>query len=307
MTMTLNTFEFFKMPSFMTELGIYADQFSTLPNDIPSLCKVVQGLLIHQYWAGAYGFSIPEDRISEYQIRDVASKLDRIIELDGRALIESRSPEKRLVGNCRDYAVMMTAILRCKGIPARTRCGFGAFFGPGWYEDHLICEYWNAEECRWIYVDAELDGIHQKVLQYSFDPCDVPRDQFISGGEAWLMCRQGEEEPNNFGYGDTIGGLPNIRGNLIRDVAFLNKVEILGWDYWGLIEGEESELHDDDLALLDRAATLSVGSDEVFPELRKLYLREMRLRVPPTVKRYDDVAFTYEDILNGNSSLAKQL
>jgi hypothetical protein len=305
--MANHTLDFYAQPSFMTDPGIHADLFSELPDDIPALCEVVQGLLLHQYWAGAYGYSIPEERVSEYQIRDVSSKLDRVIELDDRPLLEPRPPDRRLIGNCRDYAVLMTAMLRYKGIPARTRCGFGAYFSPGWYEDHLICEVWSADDAKWIFVDAELDDVHREVLRFPFDPCDVPRDQFFSGGLAWQMCRRGEADPNSFGYGNTVGGLPNIRGNLVRDVAFLNKVEILGWDYWGLIEGDDSDLNEDDLALLDKAATLSLAGDDSFHELRSLYLRDMRLRVPPIVRRYDDVTFTFEDILKGNPSLAKHL
>jgi hypothetical protein len=305
--MANHTLDFYAQPSFMTDPGIHADLFSELPDDIPALCEVVQGLLLHQYWAGAYGYSIPEERVSEYQIRDVSSKLDRVIELDDRPLLEPRPPDRRLIGNCRDYAVLMTAMLRYKGIPARTRCGFGAYFSPGWYEDHLICEVWSADDAKWIFVDAELDDVHREVLRFPFDPCDVPRDQFFSGGLAWQMCRRGEADPNSFGYGNTVGGLPNIRGNLVRDVAFLNKVEILGWDYWGLIEGDDSDLNEDDLALLDKAATLSLARDDSFHELRSLYLRDMRLRVPPIVRRYDDVTFTFEDILKGDPSLAKHL
>ena len=298
---------FFKQLSFMTDPGVHADLFSILPKEIPALRKIVQGLLVHQYWAGAYGFTIPEDRLSEYQIRDVASKLERILELDGSLLTRSRPVERRLIGNCRDYAVLLTSMLRYQGVPARTRCGFGAYFSPGWYEDHLICEYWNFDEQSWVFVDAELDDVHQKALGYSFDPCAVPRDQFIPGGKAWLMCRHGEADPHNFGYGDTVGGLPNIRGNLVRDIAFLNKVEILGWDYWGIIEADDSSLNEDDLALLDRASTLSIDSGESFHELRSFYLSDMRLRVPPIVRRFDDVTFTYEDILKGDQSLVKYL
>ena len=87
----------------------------------------------------------------------------------------------------------------------------------------------------------------------------------------------------------------------------LNKVEILGWDYWGLIEGDDADLDEDDLALLDRAATRSLAGNDGFHELRSLYLRDMRLRVPPIVKRSDDVTFTLEDILKGDPSLAKYL
>jgi hypothetical protein len=300
-----NPLDYYAQHSLMSDPGEHVDLFSDLPDDVPALCQVVQGLLVHQYWAGAYGYTIPTERVSEYQIRDVAGKLDRIMELDDRPLSVARPPERRLVGNCRDYAVLLTAMLRHKGVPARTRCGFGTYFCPGWYEDHLICEFWSAEAQKWILVDAELDEVHQRALRFSFDPCDVPREQFLPGGRAWKLCRSGEADPNSFGYGDTIGGLPNIRGNLIRDVAFLNRVEILGWDYWGLIEGDEADLDQDDLALLDRVADLS--TQDSFDELRSLYVRDLRLRVPPIVRRYDDVTFTLEDILDGNPSRAKYL
>ncbi|HEY69260.1 MAG TPA: transglutaminase domain-containing protein [Anaerolineae bacterium] len=299
--------DFHARQSFMTDPGIHAERFSELPDGIPALCRVVQGLLIHQYWAGAYGYSIPEDRASEYQIRDVSSKLNRIIELDDHLLHEARPPERRIVGNCRDYAVLLTAMLRHKGIPARTRCGFAAYFRPGWYEDHMICEVWNADEERWMFVDAQLDDLQREAMRIVFDPCDLPRDQFLPGGVAWLRCRRGEMDPNDFGYGDTVGGMPNIRGNLIRDIAFLNRVEILGWDSWGLIEGEDADLNEEDLALLDQAAALTLAGDDGFQELRALYLRDMRLRVPPVVRRSDDTTFTLEDILKGDPSLAKHL
>jgi hypothetical protein len=43
---------------------------------------------------------------------------------------------KRLVGNCRDFSTMLCAMLRHQGVPARARCGFGAYFLPNHYEDH---------------------------------------------------------------------------------------------------------------------------------------------------------------------------
>ncbi len=300
--------DFYVQAGLMTGLGDHADLFAALPDELPALCEIIQGLLIHQYWAGAYGFSIPDERVAEYQIRPVAGKLTRILELDGRPLAEPRPPERRLVSNCRDYAVLLTAMLRFKGIPARTRIGFARYFAPGWHEDHIIAELWNVEDQRWMFVDAQMDEVHHQALGFTFDPCDLPRDQFLPGGMAWLQCRREEADPNSFGYGDIVGGLPNIRGNLVRDVAFLNKVEILGWDYWGLIEGDDADLNPDDLALLDQAADLSLAKNERFHELRALYLKDMRLRVPPILKRYEDEeTYTIEDILDGDQSLAKYL
>jgi hypothetical protein len=308
MTIHTNPLEFYTGQSFITDPGEYSPLFSELPDDIPSICKIVQGLLIHQYWAGAYGFSIPEERIPEYQIRDIASKIKRILELSDKPLTEPRPPDKRLVGNCRDYAVMLTSMLRYKRIPSRTRIGFATYFAPGWHEDHILCEMWNAKEGIWILADTQLDDIQSKALGIDFDPCDVPSDQFLPGGMAWQLCRENKADPNTFGYGDTIGGLPNIRGNLVRDVAFLNKVEILGWDYWGLIECDDSDLSEDDLSLLDQAASLSLSKNQRFQELRTLYLREMRLRVPPIIKRgEDDESFVTEEILQEDRAYLKDL
>jgi hypothetical protein len=122
-----NPLDFYAQLSFMTDPRDHAGLFSDLPDEIPALCRAVQGLLLHQYWAGAYGYSIPAARASEYQIRDVAGKLARIMEVDERPPVVPRPPDRGPVGNCRDYPVLLTAMLRFRGIPARTRCGFGAY------------------------------------------------------------------------------------------------------------------------------------------------------------------------------------
>jgi hypothetical protein len=64
MTMTNEPLDFYARQSFMTDPGSFSELFAALPDEIPALCKVVQGLLIHQYWAGAYGYSIPDERAS---------------------------------------------------------------------------------------------------------------------------------------------------------------------------------------------------------------------------------------------------
>jgi len=105
------------------------------------------------------GVQLMGPRRDEVQLRSIAQKLKRISELDPRPLAEVRSPDKRLVGNCRDFSVMLTAILRHQGIPARARCGFARYFIPNHYEDHWVCEYWNAARKRWVLVDAQLDEL----------------------------------------------------------------------------------------------------------------------------------------------------
>ena len=108
------------------------------------LAGTVQGLLLHEFFASAYGVTIPDDRRAESHIRPVEGILQRIIELDSHPSSNARSPEKRVVGICRHFALLLTSMLRAAGIPARARCGFGNYFNPGYYEDHWVCEYWNS-------------------------------------------------------------------------------------------------------------------------------------------------------------------
>jgi hypothetical protein len=75
-----------------------------------------------------------------------------------------------------------------------------------------------------------------------------------------------------------------VAGNLLRDAAALNNVEMLPWDVWGAMPGPDEPLPQDQLALFDRLAALTHGPDAAFAELRALYEGDERLRVPPTVR-----------------------
>ena len=264
----------------MTDPGEHADLFAGLPTEIPALCRVVQGLLLHIFWAERYGEPLSEERQREVEIRRVSDKLARIRALDGRPLTAERPLARKLVGNCRDFSVLLCAMLRHQGVPARARCGFGAYFEPDHYEDHWVCEYWNSDEARWVMVDAQLDPFQRQALGIQFDPCDVPRDQFLVGGKAWRMCRAGEADPDAFGIFD-MHGMCFIRGNLLRDLFALNKVEILPWDGWGLMAMPDEALSAEDVALLDRVAESTAVDDPSFAEVRAIYEGDARLRVPP--------------------------
>ena len=127
--------EFFSVPGLLTDTGKYARLLEELPQDIEQLCRIVQGLVVHIFWAARYGIDLSEERQAEVNMRSMPVKLDRIFELDKRPLVEKRSPEKKLVSNCSDISLFLVSNLQHKGIPARTRCGFGIYFIPGHYED----------------------------------------------------------------------------------------------------------------------------------------------------------------------------
>lgn len=286
----MTDFTFFTSQGRISQPGAYAHLFDNLPTDIADLCKIVQGTTVHVFWAERYSLKLTPEREAEVQLRTMEKRLARTLELDPRPLTESRPLDKKLVGNCRDHTLLLVAMLRHQGVPARARCGFGAYFLPNHYEDHWVAEYWNQAERSWVLVDAQLDELQCNAMNIPFDPLDVPRDQFIVGGLAWQMCRAGQADPDSFGIFD-MRGLGFIRGDFLRDVAALNKVELLPWDCWGLIlkyQMDDNQLEAADLALLDRLAELTSGNVPDFEQVRQHYESDPRLRVEAEIQSYVD-------------------
>jgi len=274
--------DFYTRPAEMTSDCGHAPMFDELPRDVAALARVVQGLLLHEHWAPGYGVALSDERRSESHIRPTKRMLDHLLAHDGQPLSVGRPVDARLVGVCRHFTVLLVAMLRAKGVPARARCGFGAYFNPGHFEDHWVCEYWNAAEARWVLVDAQIDELQRAKLNPDFDLLDVPRDRFVIAGDAWAQCRAGEADPSTFGI-FAMRGLWFIAGNLMRDVAALNNMEMLPWDVWGTMIRPDEPLQTDQLALFGRLAAVTRAPDTTFAELRALYEGDERLRVPATV------------------------
>lgn len=196
-----------------------------------------------------------------------------------RPVTEARPLDKRLVGNCRDFSVLLCAMLRHQGIPARARCGFGVYFTPGRYEDHWVCEHWSESLARWVRVDSQLDALQREALNIRFEPLDMPPEPFVTGGLAWRMCRAAQANPDHFGIFD-MHGLWFVQDNLIRDLLALNKIEILPWDPWGRMARPGEEPRPQDLAYLDHLAELTVAADERFDEVRAVFAEDRALHIP---------------------------
>lgn len=254
----------------------HAALFDALPSDVASLAKIPSGLVIHQYIASAYGEQLSDARAQEVHTRAASDVLACILAHDGAPLSQPRPPSRRAVGNCRHFTLLLVAMLRHKKIPARSRCGFAAYFEKGRYLDHWVAEYWNGS--RWVMVDAQLDEVQKKLFRIAFDPLDVPRDEFVVAGDAWGRCRAGDLDPDTFGIMD-MHGWWFIAGNIVRDIAALNNREMLPWDVWGAMPqpGEEP-----DAARFDGWAALGRDPDGHFQALRKLYASEA-VHVPKVV------------------------
>jgi len=263
----------------VTDPGPHADLFDDLPDDVDGLVTTIQGLLLHVFWAEAQGVTLTEERRAEVAIRSVSDMLARIRELDDRPLGEPRDLDRRLVANCRDYSVLLTAMLRHRGTPARTRAGFGTYFAADECVDHWICEYWNSDEERWVMVDAQLDDLQVERLGIAFDPLDMPEGLFVTGGDAWLTCREGHADPAKFGIAEH-RGMSFIRGNVGHDFWALNKVETMPWEGWGVPWKDEGALTPADLEFLDEVSQLTLEGNDAFAAVRALHEDDARLRPP---------------------------
>lgn len=259
-TSTDSDVAFYTTHGLITDPGAHAGLLDDLPRAIGGLAETVQGVMMHVFWAERYGPPLSEERTSQVNLRTVARQLAAIRALDPRPLTAARPPELKLIGNCRDHSALLAAMLRHQGVPARARCGFATYFLPDHYEDHWVCEYWRADEGRWALCDAQLDALQREVLRVDFDTLDVPRDRFITGGAAWQMCRAGQANPDAFGIFD-MHGLWFVRGNAVRDLLALAKVELLPWDHWGIISKRDDEMTADDTALVDRIADATCADD----------------------------------------------
>jgi len=277
--------DYYKAAVPMASAGKRATELRELPQDLAKQCEVIQGVLVHRDMAPwLYDLKLTEQQRDDAHIRPIELMLKRIHELDDRPLTIARDPAHRMPTVCRHFTLMLTAILREHGVPARSRCGFGAYFNAGKFEDHWVCEYWNAQQSRWVLVDAQLDAIQRKALNLKFDPLEVPRDAFIIAGDAWQQCRAGRADASRFGLSHiNMAGLWFIAGNVIRDFAALNRMEALPWDVWGMMEMGDEALTAERKALLDKVAALTMAGDDAFPEIRKLYESDERLRMPPVV------------------------
>jgi len=270
--------DFYRKPVAFNDPGRFAPLLEDLPRDVGALAKIVQGLLIHEHMTEAYGVQLPAERHGEAHVRPVAAILDKIVADDPRPLAAARAPDDRYVCVCRSFALLMVAILRSQGVPARARCGFGTYFEAGKGFDHWVTEFWNEDRKRWVMVDAQIDDHQRKMFAIAIDTLDVQRDEFLVAGDAWRLCRAGKADPKSFGIMN-MWGYWFIASNIVRDIAALNNREMLPWDVWGAMTQDESQL---DFALVDRLAALTCEPDRHFDELRALH-RDPRFAVPERV------------------------
>jgi hypothetical protein len=245
--------------------------------DAVGICAQVHSLVLQPDDATSLG--VQSDRLAEKDIRPAARLVEILMALDRAPLHQSREAGGRVIGTCRHFAVLSCALLRYRGIKARARCGFATYFHPGQGLDHWITEYWHDGDSRWVRIDSEILG--RPVLEH---PEDLRDGEFLTGGEAWSAYRAGRIDAAQFGVRGTENfGPAEISGNAIRDLAALNKVEMLPWDEWGQMSaayrGATGADYDE---LIDTVAAVCAADEP--DAIAALYARE-ELQVPPELSR----------------------
>lgn len=171
--------EVYTKQSSTTDPGKHKRAFKGLPNTIQEIVSVVQGVVIDKDLLGLYGTVLTAEQKEDLDSRYMEVILERVLNRNWQPLTQTRPPEKRFVGSCRDYALVLCSMLRHKEIPARLRCGFDHYFNikPGLYDDHWVCEYWDEKDVRWKFVDANVDSVVKEKYKISIDTLDIPRDK----------------------------------------------------------------------------------------------------------------------------------
>lgn len=238
--------------SHMSDPGRHAGVIAALPAGVAALNEITQGVLVHADWAKAYGLDETKLGLAARKTLPIAARLDDILRRDSRPIHDWRPAEKRSPGTCRDFALALCSFLRCRNIPARVRCGFAAYFAGEW-EDHWVCEYWHAETQTWRLSDPQIDPMLRQRYQIEFDPADVPRQFFLTAGEAWLKCRGAGADPATFGHGSSTGWW-FLKVNVLRDHCTLNGRETSAWDRWREAPHWTRSIPDGESQLLDSLA-----------------------------------------------------
>lgn len=290
MKINSNILDFYKKTSSFTELGFYKEFVLKLPDDIKELCLLQRMQTIHPADLRnknirnsvdlVYGdmskvpvtnLDYEEDYFPTAQSM-IAELLRRDINYD-----KNRNILDKIHITCRGHALLLTSILKAKGIPARARCGFAPYiYCDSVNYDHWITEYYNQLEDRWILVDAD-----ECLSDLDFNPYDIPHSKFIFGAQAYLGIRNKKYKNEELYYASdpaTLGLKAAIRG-LFYDFHALMNNEIIFLHQPKYIIDKDFELDEVEYQELDELALLMLEPDENFEELKKIWDNKLKFRI----------------------------
>ncbi|HET7038063.1 MAG TPA: transglutaminase domain-containing protein, partial [Thermomicrobiaceae bacterium] len=108
--------------SAVTSIEPFQAVFDELPDDLRGLRGVSQQLVAHYMIDGDEpGGRVTGERLAEVDTRYADAMVARLLALGQPSLARERPTAERIVGCCRDFALLFVAMARHKGFPARIR------------------------------------------------------------------------------------------------------------------------------------------------------------------------------------------
>ncbi len=283
--------EHYRKTGTFTYAGAYGEYFRSLPDDIPVLGRLVCAQVIHRVTlkegnsnANATLLYGDMERYPWYRMRceddmflTAPALAAELFRLDGRGFTRDREVEDKLVVTCRYVSVLMSSILKAKGIPARSRAGFAPYFQKGVSMDHWINQYYSESEGRWITFDA--DGFYEEggmpLSQY-----DMPEGSFDWAADAYLAVREGRTDGKQYLYADRLGtcSLPAIIRYLLYDFHALMNHELTYTFLPAYLDGRLDGLTQEELRELDGLAKLLSDPDRNFDRLCEIWEENRKFR-----------------------------
>lgn len=286
-----------------TYAGAYGDYYRSLSDDVSELGHLVCSQVIHRVTLREgntnansklqYGdmnrFPWYRMRCEDDILMTAVSMTAELFRLDERGFVPERKVENKIVVTCRYVSVLMSAILKAKGIPCRSRAGFAPYFQQDVSMDHWLNQYWKEEQHRWVTIDA--DGFYDE-SGMNLGQYDIADGRFDYAAKAWLDVRKGKAPGERFLYADGQGtcSLKAIVRALFYDFHALMNDEISYIFHPCYIDGRFEQATEEELQELDELAELLMNPDDNFEQLLFLWNTKKKFRImnSPLVGSYDN-------------------
>lgn len=275
--------------SVYTYAGNYRDYFKSLPDDIPELGNLICSQIIHRITLKEgntnlnksllYGdmtkFPWYRMRCEDDILQTAVSMTAELFRLDNRGFVAERQVENKIVVTCRYVSVLMSAIIKAKDIPCRSRSGFAPYFKENVSLDHWINQYWDKRQSKWITFDADFFGGNL----LGFNQYDIPHEKFDWAANTWLKIRKNETDGNEFIYaGDETSLKAAIRAMFYDFHALMNN-EISYEFQPSYIAGKFDKISEDNFKEIDSLAKLMINPDENFDALCEIWNTNRKYRI----------------------------
>lgn len=296
MKMNKEIIDFYLKTSIYTNFFPFEEYYKTLPDDKEQLARLLSHQIIHRTelfrsykdsprnYENTYELSKLKEEYPWYRNRcdddillTASAITSELFRQDKRGFILGREVKNRVVITCRYVAVLLSSILKAKGIPARCRSGYANYFlskRENTYYDHWIVQYFNYDNNRWVNIDAS--GIYN----LEFNQYDIPEDEFKWAAEIWLDVRNNQDSEKKYIHGSKLNGLNNLAYALFFDFHSIMNDEI---SYLFLptafdTKEEFEHLTEEQLKKIDDLAYLMLNPDKNFNEIRYLFRNDKWLR-----------------------------